>query len=83
MVEWYIWAAFLIGLFLLLGVDLRRHQDDHVMPFREAARWTALWVGLGLSFGLVVWGWRGGGLAGQYFAGYLIEWSLSVDNVFV
>jgi tellurite resistance protein TerC len=83
MVEWYVWVAFLAGLFILLGIDLLRHQDDHVMPFKEAASWTAVWVGLGLSFGLLIWAWLGGREAGEYFAGYLIEWSLSVDNVFV
>jgi tellurite resistance protein TerC len=82
-VEWYVWLAFLSGLFALLAVDLLRHQDDHVMAFREAAGWTAVWVGLGLLFGLVVWLWLGGRSAGEYFAGYLIEWSLSVDNVFI
>lgn len=83
MVDWYVWVAFLSGLFLLLCVDLVRHQDDHVMPFKEAAAWTGVWVGLGLSFGLLILLWLGGREAGEYFAGYLIEWSLSVDNVFV
>jgi tellurite resistance protein TerC len=83
MVEWYFWAAFLAGLFALLGVDLARHRDEQVMPFKEAVSWTGLWVGLGLSFGFLIWLWLGGRLAGEYFAGYLIEWSLSVDNVFV
>jgi tellurite resistance protein TerC len=83
MVAWYWWVAFLAGLFVLLGFDLFRHQDDHVMAQREASKWTALWVGLGLSFGLLVWLLMGGSLAGEYFAGYVIEWSLSVDNVFV
>jgi tellurite resistance protein TerC len=83
LVDWTIWAAFLLGLFALLGVDLLRHQDDHVMAFREAAGWTAVWVGLGLSFGAVLWWWLGPRSAGEYFAGYVIEWSLSVDNVFV
>jgi tellurite resistance protein TerC len=83
MVQWYAWVAFLAGLFILLGIDLLRHRDDHVMPFREALRWTGVWVGLGLSFGLLIWAWLGGRQAGEYFAGYIIEWSLSVDNVFV
>jgi tellurite resistance protein TerC len=83
MVDWYVWVIFLATLFVLLGVDLLRHRDDHVMPFREALGWTGVWVGLGLSFGLLIWAWLGGRPAGEYFAGYLIEWSLSVDNVFV
>lgn len=83
MVDWYVWVAFLSGLLLLLSVDLIRHQDDRVMPFKEALAWTGVWVGLGVSFGIVVWLWLGGRFAGEYVAGYLIEWSLSVDNVFV
>jgi tellurite resistance protein TerC len=53
------------------------------MPFREALRWSGLWVGLAAIFGVLVWLWLGGASAGEYAAGYLIEWSLSVDNVFV
>jgi tellurite resistance protein TerC len=50
---------------------------------REAALWSALWVGLGLGFGAVVWWAYGAHAGGEYFAGYLIEKSLAVDNVFV
>lgn len=44
---------------------------------------VALWVGAAVLFGLGIWGFRGGPLAEQYFAGYLVEQSLSVDNLFV
>ena len=50
---------------------------------REAAAWTAVWVVLGLGFGGLVWIWQGSTAAGEYLAGYLIEKSLSVDNIFV
>jgi tellurite resistance protein TerC len=84
MVEWYIWAAFVAFLFALLFVDLGVfHRDAHAVPFREALSWTAVWAGLAGLFGAVLWVWRGGAVAGQFAAGYLIEWSLSVDNVFV
>lgn len=53
------------------------------MTLGEAAVETAGWIALGLGFGLLVWTWFGGDAAGQYFSGYLIEESLSVDNVFV
>ncbi len=51
--------------------------------FRAAAVESAVWIALGLSFALVMLWWQGGTAAGEYLAGYLIEKSLSVDNVFV
>jgi tellurite resistance protein TerC len=84
MVEWYHWVAFLGFLGTILSVDLLvLNRQAHEVPFREAMAWTAAWVALAAAFGAAVWLWRGGGLAGEYSAGYLIEWSLSVDNVFV
>ncbi len=49
----------------------------------EAGVWTAVWVVIGLGFGGLLWAWAGGGTAQAYLAGYLIEKSLSLDNVFV
>jgi tellurite resistance protein TerC len=84
MVDWYHWAAFLVFLGSILAVDLLvLNREAHEVPFKEAMAWTAAWVALAAGFGAVVWLWRGGEVAGQYLAGYLIEWSLSVDNVFV
>jgi TerC family integral membrane protein len=84
MVEWYVWAAFVAFLFALLSVDLGVFQRRaHAVPFREALSWTGIWVGLAAAFAGITWAWRGGSIAGQFLAGYLIEWSLSVDNVFV
>ncbi|PRC49880.1 tellurium resistance protein TerC, partial [Mycobacterium sp. ITM-2017-0098] len=54
-----------------------------VVGIREAAAWSAVWVTLGVAFGAVVWWVWGAEFAGQYFAGYVIEKSLAVDNVFV
>jgi tellurite resistance protein TerC len=84
MVEWYHWAAFLGFLGTILAVDLLvLDREAHEVPFKEAMAWTGAWVALAAGFGAVVWLWRGGELAGEYLAGYLIEWSLSVDNVFI
>ncbi len=78
------WALFVVGLALLLLLDLFvLHKDAHVITPREAAITSAGWVALGLGFTLVVWVWLGGTAASQYVTGYLIEKSLSVDNVFV
>jgi tellurite resistance protein TerC len=77
------WAAFVAALVALLFVDLLAHRRAHVIKFREAALWSALWVSLGLGFAFVIWAWQGPEAAGQYTAAWLLEKSLSVDNLFV
>lgn len=66
-----------------MATDLFLHRDDHEIGFREAAIWSAVWIAVGLGFGLVLWAWQGGTVAGTYYAGYLIEKALSIDNVFI
>ncbi len=77
------WAAVLAVILVMLAVDLLAHRKAHVVSVREAAAWSAIWVTLGLAFGGVVWWAYGARAGGEYFAGYLIEKSLAVDNVFV
>ncbi len=78
------WAAFVALVVVLLLADLLiLHRDPKPIAFREAAIESAIWVTIGLSFGLLVLGWHGGKAAGEYWSGYLIEQSLSIDNVFV
>jgi len=79
------WAWLVLGAFilLLLGIDLARHRDDHEPTHREAIVESTIWIAVGLSFsGVVAWAW-GADAFGEYVSGYLIEKSLSVDNVFV
>jgi tellurite resistance protein TerC len=80
----WVWFAFLAVVLGLLVLDLLLlHRTAHVITTREAAIESAAWVSLGLAFaGVVAWAW-GGQAAGEYVSGYLIEQSLSVDNVFV
>jgi tellurite resistance protein TerC len=80
----WIWGAFfgLIALFLALDLFVF-HREAHAVTMREAAAWTTVWVVLGLAFGGLVWAGQGATAAGEYLAGYLIEKSLSIDNVFV
>jgi len=79
-----VWAAFVALILSLLALDLFVfHREAHEMSFREAAKFTLFWVGLGLLFGALVtlaWGPTAGA---EYLAGYLIEEALSVDNIFV
>lgn len=77
------WAAVLAVIVAMLAVDLFAHRTAHVVSVKEAALWSAVWVSLGLAFGGVVWWAYGAQAGGEYYAGYLIEKSLAVDNVFV
>lgn len=80
----WLWAALVVVIIALLLVDLLVvHRKPHVISIREAAVESAVWIGLGVGFVLFVYLWQGGQAAGEYFAGYLIEKSLSIDNVFV
>ena len=82
-VPFWMWAAVLAVILVMLAVDLFGHRDNHVVSLREAATWSAIWVAIGLGFGAFVWYWFGAQSAGEYYAGYLIEKSLAVDNIFV
>ena len=78
------WGALLAGIAALLFADLLIvHRRPHVISLREAALESAVWIALGVSFTGVIAAMGGGTAAGEYMAGYLIEKSLSVDNVFV
>ncbi|MFI0514178.1 TerC family protein [Streptomyces sp. WSLK1-5] len=79
----WVWAAVTLGIGVMLAVDLIAHRDNHVIGFREAALWSGLWIAVGLGFGLILWAWQGGEASSTYYAGYLIEKALSIDNVFV
>jgi len=81
----WIWAVFVATIVTLLVLDvvLVHRTKDHVITLREAAIESAVWISLGLGFTLLVAWWHGGQASGEYLAGYLIEKSLSVDNVFV
>lgn len=80
----WIWITFIVGVLALLALDLGVfHRKAHAVSLREAAIWTVVWVTLSVLFGAWVW-WRNGSELGlQFFTGYVIEYSLSVDNIFV
>lgn len=77
------WIGLAAGIGLLLAIDLYRHRDDHEPTTRSALLETTAWIACGLSFSVVVLIGFGGDAFGEYVSGYLIEKSLSVDNVFV
>jgi tellurite resistance protein TerC len=78
------WGAFVGLIVVLLVADLLLvHRTAHVITFREAGIESAIWITIGVAFTGVIFWWHGGQAAGEYISGYLIEKSLSVDNVFV
>jgi tellurite resistance protein TerC len=96
--NWLVWVGFLVIYTAVLILDLSvLHRESKVMKVPQALGWTLVWVTLALSWTLVVYGlyeyrwfgWGGGDApaggeaAIQYVTGYLLEWSLSVDNIFV
>jgi tellurite resistance protein TerC len=74
--------SLLIGGFLALDLGILNRRA-HVISPREALAWTAVWVTTAVAFGLLVTAWRGPTTGLSWFTGYLVEYSLSVDNVFV
>jgi tellurite resistance protein TerC len=80
----WIWVAFLALVSTLLIADLLLvHRTPHAPTTKEAAIESAVWISIGVAFTGAVFAWHGGQAAGEYISGYLIEKSLSVDNVFV
>jgi tellurite resistance protein TerC len=78
------WVALLGAITAMLIIDLLLvHKTAHVISIKEAAIESAVWISIGLAFGLVILAWQGGQAGAEYYAGFLIEKSLSVDNVFV
>jgi tellurite resistance protein TerC len=97
--NWIVWAGFFAIFIGVLALDLGvLHRESRTMSVRQALGWTLVWITVAMSFTVLVYGvyehhwfgWKGsdaamsgGEAALQYVTGYLLEWSLSVDNIFV
>ena len=80
---WF-WILFHVGVFLALIIDLAQFKRrDRELSIRAAARRSAIWIVLSLMFNMLVWKLRGPDKGIEFLTGYLIEYSLSVDNIFV
>ncbi|MEV0622233.1 TerC family protein [Nonomuraea sp. NPDC050404] len=79
------WIAVLGGLLLVLAIDLWIVDRGEAREFsmRQAGFWVTFYVALAVAFGVTLWLTLGGDKAGEFFAGYITEYSLSVDNLFV
>jgi tellurite resistance protein TerC len=80
----WVWLGFLGLIVLFLALDLLVfHREAHEISIKEAFVWSVIWTAIGVGFAGVVWAAWGSEIAGEYLAGYVIERSLSVDNIFV
>ena len=82
-VAWWAWVAVIATILAMLAVDLLFHRDDHAPTLTEALVWSIVWIAVSIAFGGIVWLTLGHEAGASYFAGYVIEKSLSVDNLFV
>lgn len=78
------WVGFNAFVLAMLALDLGVfHRKDHVVGAKEAGIWTVVWIAVALAFGGILYWWQGTDIALQYLTGYVIEKSLSADNIFV
>jgi len=79
-----VWGITIVAIAGLLAFDYFAHiRKAHVPTLKEAAVWSSIYVGLAVVFGILVWVFGGSGMGSEYFAGYITEKALSVDNLFV
>jgi tellurite resistance protein TerC len=80
----WVWIATVAAILALIVVDfVAISRNPHEVSMREAATWSAIYIGVALAFGVLVWVAWGGEYGAEYLAGWLVEKSLSVDNLFV
>ncbi|PRY49641.1 tellurite resistance protein TerC [Geodermatophilus tzadiensis] len=83
-VPFWVWAITVGAIIAMIVFDFVGHvRTPHAPSLREAATWSAIYVAIAVVFGIGVWVFAGGQYGGEYFAGYITEKSLSVDNLFV
>jgi tellurite resistance protein TerC len=83
-VQPWMWAAFAAFVVAMLALDLALFgRRTERISLRRALGWSIGWTALGFAFAVLVWEWQGANPAGAYVAGFLIEKSLSIDNLFV
>ncbi len=82
--EFYFWIGFIAFVILMLAIDLGVfHRKSHAVSFKESLAWTVVWIGLAMLFNAIVYFWKGPEKSIEFLTGYIIELSLSVDNLFI
>ena len=84
MIDLYFWIGFHVFVFIMLALDLGVfHKTSHKVSVKEALIWTFIWISAAMLFNLLVYFELGKVKALEFFTGYVIEKSLSIDNIFV
>ena len=78
-----LWGVTIAILLVLLAVDFVITRRPHDVPMKEAVGWTVFYLALPMAFGLIMWPLYGGEASVEFFTGWVVEKSLSVDNLFV
>jgi tellurite resistance protein TerC len=82
--SFWLWIGFALFVLMMLALDLGVfHRKSHTVGMKEALAWSGVWVGLALLFNAGVWLWHGQDKGLEFLTGYVVELSLSVDNLFV
>jgi len=80
----WLWVSFTVFVLGMLALDLGVfHRSAHAVSLKEAGMWSAVWIALSLVFNVIIYNFYGSEVGLQFLTGYLIEKSLSVDNIFV
>lgn len=80
----YIWVGFIVFVLVVLALDLGIfHKKSHTVGFKESIIWSGVWIALAMAFNVIILYWRGENDFMLFLTGYVIEKSLSVDNLFV
>lgn len=79
-----LWTVTVVGILALIALDfITVSRKPHEVMFREALLWSIFYVGIAIAFGIAMFVWQGSQTGSEYFAAYLVEKSLSVDNLFI
>jgi tellurite resistance protein TerC len=79
-----IWISFVVFILLVLLLDLGVfHKKSHTVGFKESMTWSGIWIAMAMAFSVIIYFWRGEEDFHLFLTGYIIEKSLSVDNLFV
>jgi tellurite resistance protein TerC len=79
-----LWTVTVLGILGLIVLDfVTVSRKPHEVMFKEALLWSIFYIAIAIAFGIAMWVWHGSDIGTQYFAAYLVEKSLSVDNLFV
>jgi len=82
--KYFLWTAFNLLVLVMLALDLGIfHRKDHRISIKEGIIWSVIWIIVALIFNVWIYFWKGSEVAVQFLTGYIIERSLSIDNIFV